>query len=967
MKKSLIFFLWIITGFSGYSQIKNVGIPFIINHERNTYNASTQNWSATQSRSGFMYFGNNDGILQYDGTSWELYPVPNNSTVRSVYALGDTIYAGAFENIGFLAKDLNGVYQWNSLNHLIPEKNKNFDEVWRIFKYNESIVFQSFQYVFVLQNNEIDVIEPIQRFSFLHYTNNKFFIIDRGQGLLQLENDSLKLISNHPVFFNNEINSILHLQQNSYIIGTTNNGLYLWEGETIEPWNTDVNEFMTRDKLFSAIELKGQYFAFASVSNGVFFADHDGVVLQHLNRVKGLQNNTVLSVFQDGSNNIWLGLDNGIDFVEISSPLSLLNYNYNIESAYGSISHNGIFYVATNQGLFAAPASDLQNNTDDLSGFQLIKGTEGQVWSLQKFGNTLLCGNNFGCFQIEDFNARQVSDIRGFWSFMEIPQKTDTILAGTYTGLVTLEKRGSSWYFLNEVQGFTESSRDPYLDKDNSIWISHGYKGIFRLEINEDLSRITKTQFFYDESGLPSMLPYNLQRLNNELVISTQQGIMQFNTNEQQFVMHPEFNELFEGKGFLDKIYQDTSGNLWYFAHDYLGIMRRLEDGSYQDVRAPFTRINDFLLPAFQNIFIADAQNIFIGSQNGLIHYNSTIINDYYQTPKVQFRDISFYGADSSESMLVYDHELSEKYSQVPKIDFSLNSVLFRFTAPVFENPGVVDFSYRLKGFDTNWSEWDSPNFKEYTNLPEGNYIFEIKTLNAFEQQSDITVFAFTIEPPWIRSAQAYAVFVILLVIIIGSNIYFVRRRMLKIRQREKFKHEKKLEQREKMFQEQSALSEKEIVHLRNESLKNEMNHKNKELANATLHLIQKNKTLTSLKNDLNKLIKNIPSNNPEKQTVNNLLKKVNRDLRNEKNWELFNSYFDDVHQDFIARLKEKHKDLTPKELRLCAYLRMNLSTKEIAPLMNISIRGVEISRYRLRKKLALDHDLNLADYLISY
>lgn len=190
---------------------------------------------------------------------------------------------------------------------------------------------------------------------------------------------------------------------------------------------------------------------------------------------------------------------------------------------------------------------------------------------------------------------------------------------------------------------------------------------------------------------------------------------------------------------------------------------------------------------------------------------------------------------------------------------------------------------------------------------------------------------------------------------------------MLRIRQREKFKHEKKLEQREKLFQEQTALSEKEIMHLRNESLKNEMNHKNKELANATLHLIQKNKTLTSLKTDLNKLIKNIPSSNPEKQTVNNLLKKVNRDLRNEKNWELFNSYFDDVHQDFISRLKEKHPDLTPKELRLCAYLRMNLSTKEIAPLMNISIRGVEISRYRLRKKLALAHDLNLADYLISY
>jgi len=166
---------------------------------------------------------------------------------------------------------------------------------------------------------------------------------------------------------------------------------------------------------------------------------------------------------------------------------------------------------------------------------------------------------------------------------------------------------------------------------------------------------------------------------------------------------------------------------------------------------------------------------------------------------------------------------------------------------------------------------------------------------------------------------------------------------------------------------EQSALSEKEIIKLRNESLKNEMRFKNKELANATLHLIQKNKTLTYLKDDLSKVLRVIPNDNPDKQNINNLLKKINKDLRNEKNWELFNNYFDEVHEDFMERLKTKYDDLSPKELRLCAYLRMNISTKEIAPLMNISIRGVEISRYRLRKKLQLDHNTNLTDFILSF
>jgi DNA-binding CsgD family transcriptional regulator len=180
-------------------------------------------------------------------------------------------------------------------------------------------------------------------------------------------------------------------------------------------------------------------------------------------------------------------------------------------------------------------------------------------------------------------------------------------------------------------------------------------------------------------------------------------------------------------------------------------------------------------------------------------------------------------------------------------------------------------------------------------------------------------------------------------------------------------RHEKRLAKREQMFQEQTALSEKEIIKLRNESLRNEMKYKNKELANATLHLIQKNKTLTYLKDDLTRVLKTLPSDNLDKQNINNLLKKINRDLRNEKNWELFNNYFDEVHEDFMERLKQKYNDLTPKELRLCAYLRMNISTKEIAPLMNISVRGVEISRYRLRKKLKLDYNTNLTDFILSF
>lgn len=969
MKAFRVFFLvFLFVSLSGFSfgQIKDIGIPSIVNHTRSTYNASTQNWSITQSSKGFMYFGNNDGVLEFDGTNWTIFPVPNNSVIRSALAIGDTIYIGAFEELGYLAPNQEGRLSYHSLNHLIPRDYLGFDEIWGIYKYQGSIIFQSFNYIFVFSENEIEVFEPEGTFSFMHFVNDRFYIVDNDIGLLLFQNDSLQLISNHPVFFRNEIRCILPLENENLLIGTSNEGLFIFNGKTLTPWNSEINEYLKLNNLFSGIELSDGNFAFGSIRNGLFISNRQGIVLQHLNRYKGLQNNTILSLFEDARNNLWLGLDNGIDYIEISSPLTSLNYNYNIESAYSSIVHNDILYIGTNQGLYAAEFSKVRGSGSPEEKFRLIKGTEGQVWNLQLIDNTLFCGHNSGCFQIEGFTARQISDIRGFWSFLKPPQLDNIILAGTYTGLVRLTNIDGQWVFLDEVTGFKESSRNMFLDRKNNLWISHGYRGLFQLKLSESFDEVTHAQLFTARAGLPLDLPYNIQIINNDMVVTTQTGLYQFDHENQIFIKPEDLNRIFEAKEFIDKIHQDDNGNLWYFTNQYIGVMRLLEDGAYRDITAPFSRINENLLPAFENIYVHDARNVFIGSQKGLTHYDPTIIKDYSLVEEVFINEAAFYGTNEPFWFFLRAEKSNEATKKLESIPYSNNSVTFRFTIPVFEDSDKILFSYRLKGFDDNWSAWDGINFKEYTNLREGNYTFEVKAINAFGTESRIKSVSFSITPPFLRSRAAFILYTLIILLIIAGNFYFVRRRLLRIRQREKFRHEKRMAQREQIFKEKTALSEKEIIQLRNESLLSEMQHKNKELANTTLHLIHKNRTLTALKNDLNKLLKNSPSEKPDPQVVNNLIKKINKDLRNEKNWEVFNNYFDEVHQDFIKRVKEKHANLTPKELRLCAYLRMNISTKEIAPLMNISIRGVEISRYRLRTKMNLDRNTNLTEYIMS-
>ena len=84
------------------------------------------------------------------------------------------------------------------------------------------------------------------------------------------------------------------------------------------------------------------------------------------------------------------------------------------------------------------------------------------------------------------------------------------------------------------------------------------------------------------------------------------------------------------------------------------------------------------------------------------------------------------------------------------------------------------------------------------------------------------------------------------------------------------------------------------------------------------------------------------------------VIRQINKEIEDKDQWALFERNFNQVHEEFFKKLAQINNKLTPKDLKLCAYIKMNLSNKEIAPLMNITVRGVETHRFRLKKKLDL-------------
>ena len=950
------------------AQIKDIGLPFINNYPKKVYKASNQNWAITQNVKGLMYFGNNDGLLEFDGKDWELYPLPKRTILRSILAKGDTIFAGAFEEIGYYTPGSDGGMQFSSLSHLIPEYFRSFDEIWRIHHTSLGIVFQSFRYLFIYKNNQIKVIEPFSSFTQSFLVNGSVYIVDRTKGLLRLSERGIEPVLNDPVFQKTEIRFLISTNTDEFLMGTSTEGIFVIRQKVVEPWQTPVNEKLKSNELFTGLALSNNFLVFGTVQNGIYLTDKSGNIFQHLNRSKGLQNSTILSLFEDRHYNLWMGLDNGIDYAEISSPLSVFDFNYNLEATYASCVHNDRLYAGTNQGLFFLDLSLLRKTADGTEKFKFIPGTEGQVWSLAVFDGHLLCGHNTGCFIIESDKATKISTQPGYWTFIRHRGNSDTLIAGTYNGLSIITKKQGNWAFSHEVTGFKESSRTILQEEDKTIWMSHGYRGLFRIKLNKALTRVETVTLYKSSGGLPPELPYNIHMLDNEFNITTNDGIYRYDKKGDVFYKNPKFTETFKDLPFIDKINRDEWGNYWFFTNTYMGVVRETERGKYSTELSPFYRINTMLLPSFENIHIADQNNIYIGSQQGLIHY-SPRTTDFRKRGKdpAFLRNIRFISSDSTINYSEYtkntDHE--RKKSHEISLPFRFNSVSFRFACPSYEYPEGTLFSFRLKGFEEEWSGWVNKGFKEYTNLKEGDYIFEIKTRNAFYAESEEVHFSFIIKPPLHRSLAAKIFYTLMLILIFAGNIFFLKKRIEKARQDEVLKHEKELEEKTLAFREQALIKEKEIIHLKNEALQTEMNHKTRELANTTLNLVHKTKILTNLKEQLSSLLQSRQEQD-QKHMLSQLIRKINKEIKNEQHQEAFNSYFDDVHQDFILRLKDKYPALTPKELRLCAYLRMNLSSKEIAPLMNISVRGLEISRYRLRKKLNIEHDVNLTDHILS-
>lgn len=934
------------------------GTPLIKNFSTEDFKGGIQSWAITQDNREILYFANNFGLLEFDGTTWNLYPVTHGTKVRSVY-IGhqERIYVGSQADFGYFSPNEVGLLTYTSLADLVPKEFRNFDEVWRIYEIDGCIYFLTFKYIYCYQPDKgITVIAPENPLEFSFHVNNRLLTLEWGKGLSAVENGKIKLLKGGEFFANQPIASILPYSKDQLLIFTIRDGLFLYDGHTASPFILEDHVALQHLVINQAIMLKDGTFALGTQNNGLIVINRTGHLLMHLTRNKGLFDQTILSLYQDAHENLWMGLNNGISMVELSAPFSLIDETMGLSgTGYAALQEDSTLFLGTNNGLYALQLNDPERY------FSLISNSMGQVYQLKHLDGHILVGHHNGPLIVEGNKAIGIDQHKGAWEFIAVPEHPNKILMGSYNGISLLSSDSKRVDVLKQFKGFEESSRVLAFDNKRNLWMAHGYKGIFKIAFDENLDNIKTVDFYDTEKGFPSDQLINMEKIQNQLVFPAQYGIYRYNEASDRFVRDEAFSAIFEPDEHIVKLDEDILGNIYFISNKHVGKLTFDKfDNPQLDIRL-FNRIKDMLNDDLGTIHILDPKNILFGAKKGFIHFNAAKTKEMLPFHVHLTKVVNT--AQKQDSLMAEGKRVNAIKHALP---YKLNSLRFAYSSSFYESPEKTEYQYFLKNFDNTWSEWTNKVEKEYTNLPEGNYEFYVKAKNVYGTVSEAESFAFYIHPPFYRSRWAYMLYTISGIFLIGLIIFQVDKRFKKEKKLILLKQERELNKKNTEIELITNQSEQEIVKLRNEKLRSEINHKNRELTSSTIHLINKNELLNSVKLGLADILKKNDKVSLNEE-LRRIIKNIDHNINSDGDWKNFELHFNHVHGNFTNRLLERFPKLTPQEIKLCAYLRLNLTTKEIANLLNISVRGVEISRYRLRKKLELERNDNLTDFMLKF
>ncbi|MDR0733784.1 MAG: LuxR C-terminal-related transcriptional regulator [Dysgonamonadaceae bacterium] len=928
--------------------------PVVRNFSKTNSDAGTQTRKIIQHANSAMYFADNRGLTEYNGSRWTVYPMAGGGNVSALYydESDSRIYAGAAGEFGYYGHNRRGMLQYRSLLPYVQPSDRSFGEIRSIGKSRGVVFFQSDREIFRMDDGKITKTDFTCKIECAAFVHDVLLVASMEEGIMSVNGGLVTPFPGGEQLKGKQVCAMRPFREKQILFVTAGNGLFLYDGLSIRPYETDIDPFLQQNRVLCA-EINGTQLALGTLRNGLVVKNLETNETTYANAASGLQNNTVLSLAFDKQGNLWLGLEHGIDYVMINSPVyHLLGDGRRYGSGYCSFVRDNQLYLGTNQGLYTV-SFPVRSSPEPVS-VHLYDRIVGQVWSLEEIQNTLFCATDRGGFILQNGTALPVPNVGGTWKFLELKRHPNCILASSYAGFFLMEKDGDRWKFSRYIGGFNRSGGMFEEDSIGNIWFCHRQEGVYKLAFNADMTRFSVNRFGTDK-GLRSNQNNVPAKIDGEIIISGDGGFFRYNPHNNRMEHAEDYEARFGIHAHALRLMQMPSGEVWCVSPDYCAVGVKEKNGRYRVWQpAFFSALKNRLIFGFENFTPIDSTGgVLIGVENGFMRFDGNRAKTLSRSSRTFPIAIQKVFLTGDKDSLISGY--LPKQHQIPTFDYQNNSIRFEYAAAEYRGEHAVTYSVRLEHFDADWSAWSESNTRAYAQLPKGKYTFRVRAQNDLEAGIAETAYQFVILPPWYKSIWAVLIYLVFLTGIVILLIKYIRKKIKESARKTKINPAQEIQEKETG---------------ENQQLQFELRQKSQELANAVINLARKNEVLLELNRIIEKTygdMKTVDALPSITKRMRTMQKEIKQNIDRDDYWKRFAENFDLIYEKYLKRLKERFPNLSKNDLRICAYLKMGMSSKDMAPLLNVSYRSVETIRYRIRQKMDLARDVNLTDFLQGF
>ncbi len=753
------------------SYYMETGLPFIRNYATEEYKAHNQNFSIVADKRDVMYFGNFAGILEYDGSSWQIIQTDNKTRVTALNKdHDDRLLIGSYGEFGLLCPDSTGKMKFINLTDMLDRKYRSFDEVMNILVTGEISWFVTEACLFKYEDDSLSVIKPETSILTAHSVENKLFCLLKNIGLCELVNGNFIPVKGCELFSETvEVMSVAAIGIHKYLFATTNMGLFVLSGTELVPFNSPANNYLKENIISCGTVLNDNNYVFGTERGGIVILYPDGQIKEVLTEDMGLSDNYVRFLYVHGGA-LWVAFNNGLARIETPSPITFHDIRSGLLGGVTDIlRHQNTLFVATYDGLF------YQDNTT--ARFKQITDINTTCWSLVSSQGDLLAATSAGVYLVNGSTADRLSSHFAF-TMNPFQQDSSIVFVGHTEGLAAVEKKNGQWKQKKEVNAIDNEIRGINTGEDNAIWLSTTSDGLFRYFPSD--GRIEK----YDTTnGLPSMMMNKLNQTSYGLIITTIGGLYSFDKQNSEFRSFeiPGMEIAFNNE-WHTAIYEDKAGNLWSYRGDETHIKRYISDnGKYINKSKSFGQIENNVI---WSLYSDKNDIVWFGGPDGLTRFNSKLEKGFSDRFYTLIRKVS----TSNDSVLFFGNYIDTNQTVglvqnnflKPSLEHRNNKIDFVFTASAYHYKPNLKYQVRLTGFEDEWSEWSSTNKKEYTNLPPGKYVFYVQAMDVFGQIGPEASYEFSILTPWYMKWWAYVIYVLVAVLVTSLIAIWRSRNLVK-------------------------------------------------------------------------------------------------------------------------------------------------------------------------------------------